>query len=237
MIRTLNLCKSFGSLKALDNINIEIPPCSITALVGPNGAGKSTLMRILCQLCPPSDGEILYREKILMPDSPNYRRKIGFLQENPPFYGSMKVSEYIEFIAFIYSVPRDDAAKRGRDLLSILNLENCKDKRLKALSKGYVQRTLLAAAMIHEPEILILDEPFSGLDPNQIQDVRNLLVEKSKNNAILICTHNLSEVAQLCGRIIILNLGKVLVQNSLEKLIYGKKDLEQLFSELTRVQK
>jgi ABC-2 type transport system ATP-binding protein len=213
-IRVSALTKIFTQQKALDAISFAITPGEIVGLLGPNGAGKSTLMKILTGFIPQTGGTATVASYDVNERQLQVKAKVGYLPENNPLYADMYVREYLAFVAGTYGVSK----KRIADLIDLTGLQPEKHKKIRQLSKGYRQRVGLAAALIHDPEVLILDEPTTGLDPNQLVEIRNLIKELGKEKTVLLSTHIMQEVAQLCDRVIIINNGKMMADKSISEL-------------------
>jgi len=216
-IQVKDLTKIYGAQKAIDQISFEIETGEIVGFVGPNGAGKSTTMKILTGFIPPTSGNAKINTLDLIENSLEIRKHIGYLPENNPLYPDMYVKEYLEFVSGIYHLGKQTHA-RIQEIIEQTGLTiECK-KKIGALSKGYRQRVGLAQALIHDPEILILDEPTSGLDPNQIVEIRNLISELGKEKTVLLSTHIMQEVEAICDRIIIINKGEIVADDSIKSI-------------------
>jgi ABC-2 type transport system ATP-binding protein len=209
--------KTYGVQNALDDVSFEINNGEIVGFIGPNGAGKSTMMKIICGYLPPSSGHVEVNGIDVTEDTLKIRQHIGYLPENNPLYHDMYVKEYLEYVAGIYKI-----GKKTRnvidDIIERTGLSPEKHKRIGQLSKGYRQRVGLAQALIHDPRILILDEPTTGLDPNQIKDMRALIKEAGKDKTIMLSTHIMQEVEAICDRVIIINQGKIVANDSTHNL-------------------
>lgn len=229
-IQVKELTKIYGEQKAIDQISFEIKTGEIVGFVGPNGAGKSTTMKILTGFIPPSSGKAKINDLDLIENSLEIRKHIGYLPENNPLYLDMYVKEYLEFVAGIYKLgkktclPAGTAKSRIEEIIAQTGLTIEQKKKIGALSKGYRQRAGLAQALIHDPDILILDEPTSGLDPNQIVEIRNLISQVGKEKTVLLSTHIMQEVEAICDRIIIINKGKIVADDSIEAIFSHTKD-------------
>lgn len=204
-IEVKGITKTYGSQKALDNVSFSIGSGEIVGFLGPNGAGKSTMMKILTCYIPQSEGEAYVCDLDTQEKSIEVREKVGYLPEHNPLYLEMYVKEYLNFIAGIHKTSRD----RIPEMIEKTGLGSEQHKKLSQLSKGYRQRAGLAAALLHDPEVLILDEPTTGLDPNQLVEIRNLIKEIGKEKTIMLSTHIMQEVEVLCNRVIIINNGKI----------------------------
>ncbi|MCB0409774.1 MAG: gliding motility-associated ABC transporter ATP-binding subunit GldA, partial [Flavobacteriales bacterium] len=207
-----NVTKIYGEQKALDNVSFEIEKGHIVGFLGPNGAGKSTMMKIITCFIPQTSGEVKVCGFDVTDEPIDVKRHVGYLPEHNPLYLDMYVKEYLDFTAGVYKVPnRKDRVKEMIDMVG-LGLEQ--NKKIGALSKGYRQRVGLAQAMIHDPEVLILDEPTTGLDPNQLEEIRNLIKQIGKEKTIMLSTHIMQEVEAICDKTIIINRGKLVANDS-----------------------
>ncbi|MEB8330125.1 gliding motility-associated ABC transporter ATP-binding subunit GldA [Flavobacteriaceae bacterium KMM 6897] len=213
-IAVKNITKSFGSQKALSNISFTIEKGEIVGFLGPNGAGKSTLMKILTTYSLADNGEAAVNSFDVITDKKQVQKSIGYLPEHNPLYLDMYVKEYLEFNANVYKVGKD----RIETVIGQTGLTPESHKKIGQLSKGYRQRVGLAAALLHDPEVLILDEPTTGLDPNQLLEIRKLIIEIGKEKTILLSTHIMKEVEAVCDRVIIINKGVVVADKKLEEL-------------------
>lgn len=230
-IKFQHITKLYGTQKALDEVNFSIETGEIIGLLGPNGAGKSTLIKILIGLLSPESGQLFNHDQALNTQSLNYKRRIGYLPEDNPLPQELFVKEYLAQTAALYALNPFD----GKTLIERTGLTPVEHKKIGALSKGFKQRLGLAAALIHEPELLVLDEPMTGLDPNQIQEIRKLIKSLSPKTTVLLSTHILQDISAICDRILVLNQGK-LVKDLALKDLDNKNDteaLEALFTEWT----
>jgi len=224
------ITKKFKKVTVLDNISFKIKKGEIIGFLGPNGAGKTTTMRIILGLLRPTTGEIFINdEKQTDTNLLDFRKKIGYLPEDNPLYFDLKVFEYLKFIAQVKKV---DDNKLFKKLIIDCGLQEVISKKIDYLSRGYRQRVGLAAALLGSPEILILDEPTVGLDPNQVIEIRKLIKNLAQQKTIIFSTHILSEVKALCKKIIIIDKGRVVAEGDLKKLTKGKS-LEKFFQKLT----
>jgi len=218
MIEVKNLVKEFPGRRAVDGVSFQVQTGEILGFLGPNGAGKTTTMRILTGFMPPTSGQASIAGHDVFDESDECRRRVGYLPENVPLYPEMRVEEYLTFRARLHKV---GVAKRPRAVARAMELCRVADRRrsvIGTLSKGYRQRVALADALVGEPEILILDEPTVGLDPKQIRDVRALIRDLGREHTILLSTHILPEVEMICGRVIIIDNGKIVAQDTTEAL-------------------
>ncbi len=209
MIKVEQLSKRYGSSVAVDAIDFEVKKGEIVGFLGPNGAGKSTTMKMLAGFLPPTSGRAEVAGFDVFTQSLRAREHIGYLPENVPLYPDMRVREFLRYRAALKGVPGRRMRERVGDVLELCNLQDVEKKVIGRLSKGYRQRVGLADAMIHEPDLLILDEPTIGLDPNQIRQVRDLIRNLKRHHTILLSTHILPEVEMLCSRVIIINKGRI----------------------------
>jgi len=218
-IAVQNVTKYYGEQKALDNVSFEVNTGEIVGFLGPNGAGKSTMMKIITGFIPASSGTVKVNDLEVGTDNIEVRRLIGYLPENNPLYPEMYVREYLGFVASIYksSIPKK---KLIDDIVELTGLSPEQNKKIGSLSKGYRQRVGLAQALIHTPSVLILDEATTGLDPNQIVEIRNLIKETGKEKTVLLSTHIMQEVEAICDRVIIIDKG-VVVANEEKSKIYS----------------
>lgn len=216
-IKVTNLSKIYGSQKALDSISFEAHKGEILGFLGPNGAGKSTTMKILTGYIPASSGQAFINGIEINENSIAIRKEVGYLPELNPLYTDMYVKEFLLFIANSYGIT-DGANQAAEEMISKTGLSLERKKKISQLSKGYKQRVGLAAAMIHNPSVLILDEPTSGLDPNQVSEIRNLIKEIGKNKTVILSSHIMQEVEAMCDRVIIINRGKIVADDKIEKL-------------------
>ena len=216
MIRVENLTKDYGSRRAISNLNFEAEQGEVVGFLGPNGAGKTTTMRILTGYMPPTDGTAIVAGYDVVNESLEARKRIGYVPETVPLYTDMTAVEYLEFMAELRHIP--NATDRAYDTLKMVGLENRAESFIGSLSKGMRQRVGLAQALIHQPEVLILDEPTIGLDPAQVVEVRNVIKEIGKQRTVLLSTHILSEAQQICDRVLIINKGKIVAEDTPENL-------------------
>jgi ABC-2 type transport system ATP-binding protein len=211
-----NLLKVYGSQKAVNDISFSVNKGEIVGFLGPNGAGKSTTMKIITGYLQADGGEALVSGINVAVDPIATRKKIGYLPEANPLYVDMYIKEYLDFIAGIHEV--NNRKKRIADVIELTGLTVEQKKKIGQLSKGYKQRVGLAASLIHDPEVLILDEPTTGLDPNQILEIRRVIKDQGKNKTVLFSSHILQEVQAICDRVIIINKGKLVADDTLANL-------------------
>jgi ABC-2 type transport system ATP-binding protein len=222
MIEVENLSKYYGRLAAIRNVNFRVEPGEIVGFLGPNAAGKTTTMRILTCFSPPSSGDAKVLGMSVWNDSIQIRKKIGYLPENVPLYDWMRVRGYLEFVARAKGVASASRAAEIDRVASSVGLEEVMGKIIKWLSKGFRQRVGLAQALIGDPPILILDEPTIGLDPRQIREIRQLIKSFSRNRTVILSTHILPEVSQVCDRVIIINKGSIVAEDTPANLTSGQ---------------
>ncbi len=218
MITVKNVCKKYGSFVAVDNISFEIDDGEIIGLLGPNGAGKSTTMNMLTGFIEPTSGEILINGVNISKKSKKAKSNIGYMPENVPLYKDLTVKEFINYMAELKYVKGKDRKNMVSDIMAKTNLTDVQNKLIKNLSRGYKQRVSMAGALVGSPKILILDEPTVGLDPKQITEIRNLIKSLAKDHTIIISSHILSEISQMCKKVIILNKGKLIAIDTPENL-------------------
>ena len=225
-----NVSKFYREQAALKSVSIEVKKGEVVGFLGPNGAGKSTLMKIITCYLPASEGEVKVCEEDVKKETLSIRRKIGYLPENNPLYLEMYIKEYLEFVAGVYHSPKSRIA----EMIQLTGLTPEQDKKVGELSKGYRQRVGLAAALIHNPEVLILDEPTTGLDPNQLAEIRALIKEIGKDKTVLLSTHIMQEVDKMCNRVVIINKGEIVADQSIDELQKQEVDLEAYFRQITQ---
>lgn len=216
MIRVEGLTKDYGPRRAISDLTFDAEQGEILGFLGPNGAGKTTTMRILTGYMPPTAGKAEVAGFDVVDQSLEVRRRVGYMPETIPLYPDMTVFDYLKYMADLRRV--SDAEDRVLDLLEMLHMEDRADSYISNLSKGMRQRVGLGQALVHDPEVLILDEPTIGLDPVQIIEVRNLIREAGKKQTVLLSTHILSEAQQICNRVLIINKGKIVAEDSPERL-------------------
>ena len=232
-IQVSNLTKKYGSQRAVDNISFEVKTGEILGFLGPNGAGKTTTMKILTCFMAPSDGNVKIGEYSIHEDAEQIKKKIGYLPEHNPLYLDMQMIDYLQFVAHLHGLSKDKIEKRVAEMVAVCGLNVEKHKKIGELSKGYRQRVGLAQALIHDPEILILDEPTTGLDPNQIVEIRKLIREIGKEKTVILSTHILPEVEATCDRILIINNGKIVADGTSEVLRKQAQGQEALRIEIS----
>lgn len=227
-ITVSNLTKTYGSQKAVDDISFEVNSGEILGFLGPNGAGKSTTMKIITCYLKPTSGSVSLNNNSIYDDSRAIRRRIGYLPEHTPLYTDMTIVDYLRFTAELQEVPQPQITPRVREMVELCGLAPERHKYIRELSKGYRQRVGLAQALIHDPEVLILDEPTTGLDPNQIVEIRSLIKEIGQRKTVMLSSHILKEVEATCDRILIINRGKLVADGSTDELKRRAKGANQL---------
>jgi ABC-2 type transport system ATP-binding protein len=206
-----NITKTYGAQNALNNVSFEVKTAEVVGFLGPNGAGKSTMMKILTCFIPQSSGSATVCGFDVSEQSLEVRRNVGYLPEHNPLYLDMYVKEYLEFIAGLHQLKNVNA--RIAEMIEMTGLQVEQKKKIGALSKGYRQRVGLAQALIHDPKVLILDEPTTGLDPNQLGEIRNLIKQVGKEKTVMLSTHIMQEVEAVCDRVIIINNGQIVAND------------------------
>jgi ABC-2 type transport system ATP-binding protein len=216
MIQVNGLTKDYGARRAIDNLTFDAEQGEIVGFLGPNGAGKTTTMRILTGYMPPTEGTATVAGYDIIDESLEVRKRVGYLPETVPLYNDMTALEYLKFMAELRRIP--DPEERAYETLENVNLEERANSYIGTFSKGMRQRIGLAQALIHRPEVLILDEPTIGLDPAQVVEIRNVIREIGKDRTVLLSTHILSEAQQMCDRVLIINKGKIVTEDTPENL-------------------
>jgi ABC-2 type transport system ATP-binding protein len=227
MLKVKKVSKNFGGTEAVKDLSFELEKGDIAGLLGPNGAGKTTTMRMITSYYFPSEGEITIDGKNTQTETLETQSLIGYLPENNPLYLEMLVVDFLMMSAKLQNVEKEDVEARIKKISKEVGIYERLLSPISELSKGYKQRVGLAAAMIHDPKLLILDEPTEGLDPNQREDIRKLIIDMSKDKVILISTHVMQEVDAMCNKVIVINDGQLVTQGSPKKL-----DLEAIFKKL-----
>ena len=211
-----NITKLFGKQKALDSVNLKVNKGELVGFLGPNGAGKSTLMKIITGFLPADSGNVLVNNDTVTTENTAIRKNIGYLPENNPLYTDLYVKEYLELTAGCYKLK--NKKHRVNEMVELTGLTGERHKKIKALSKGYRQRVGLAQALIHDPSVLILDEPTTGLDPNQLEEIRRLIREISKEKTVILSSHIMQEVEAVCNRVLIINKGKIVADGGITEI-------------------
>ncbi|MFN4182725.1 MAG: ABC transporter ATP-binding protein, partial [bacterium] len=234
MLEVRGLKKRFGKREALKGISFEVKEGDIVGFLGPNGAGKTTTMRILMGYLSPTEGSARVAGYDVRTHPIEVKKRAGYMPENPPLYPEMTVSGFLSFIARLKRVPPRQRKQRIEEVVEQVGIGDVLHRMIGHLSRGYRQRVGLAQALIHHPDVLILDEPTAGLDPKQIHDIRQLITHLGKKRTVLISTHILPEVVQTCNQAIIINEGQILAQDSLENLTRTWKGRTKVFIEVRR---
>ena len=230
-LEIINLTKKFGEQTALHNINLDIHKNEIIGLLGPNGAGKSTLMKSIVGALKIEEGEIIFDGKNITENETEVKKNIGFLPENNPLYLEMYVKEYLQFVADIHQISKE----KVDEIIDLVGSTPEKSEKISQLSKGYKQRVGLAQAILHAPDLLILDEPTNGLDPNQILEIRNVIKEIGKEKTIILSTHIMQEVEALCTRVILIHQGNIIQDADIADFKGKFNNLEEAFAHYTSV--
>lgn len=217
-IRVQNLTKLYGQQKAVDKVSLTVQPGEIVGFLGPNGAGKSTTMKIATGYLPPTDGTVEVNGFDVRMQSMDVRRSVGYLPEHNPLYVDLYVKEYLRFAGSLHGLKGSELSRRVTDMIELVGLGREQHKRIGQLSKGYRQRVGLAQALLHNPPVLILDEPTTGLDPNQLADIRQVIRDAGRDKTVLFSTHIMQEVEALCDRVIIINRGRIVANGPLSQL-------------------
>ncbi|MFD2515255.1 gliding motility-associated ABC transporter ATP-binding subunit GldA [Pontibacter locisalis] len=223
-VEVKNLTKTFGAQRAVDDISFVVEQGQILGFLGPNGAGKSTTMKIATCYLPPTSGTILVNGHDVVQEPMAVRRNVGYLPEHNPLYLDMYVHEYLQFVASVYGLKGKLAKARVQEMVELCGLTLEQGKKIGALSKGYRQRVGLAQALVHDPQVLILDEPTTGLDPNQIVEIRSLIKQIGRDKTVIFSTHIMQEVAAICDRVVIINRGKLVANSDVASLQAGGKN-------------
>jgi len=236
MVTVKNLTKDFGPIRAVDNVSFEVEKGTILGFLGPNGAGKSTTMKMVTGFLKPTSGTAIVAGHDVRTDPVEVKKRIGYLAESSPAYHEMTVLEFLDFVGECRGFRNRDAREnRVNEVVDLCNLESVRRQPIETLSKGFKQRVGFAQAVIHDPPILILDEPTDGLDPNQKHEVRKIISGMAENKVIILSTHILEEVDALCTRIIIIADGRIVIDETPEEIrkVHGEK-LDEVFRKLTQ---
>ncbi|MEI7582377.1 ATP-binding cassette domain-containing protein [Runella sp.] len=232
-IRIQHLTKNYGNQKAVNDISFDVNPGEIMGFLGPNGAGKSTTMKITTGYLSATSGRVEVCGFEVAKQSMEVRRNIGYLPEHNPLYTEMYIKEFLRFVGTLYGLKGEKLTLRVSEMIEICGLEVEQRKKIGQLSKGYRQRVGLAQALIHNPPVLILDEATTGLDPNQIVEIRNLIKAVGKEKTVLFSSHIMQEVEAICDRAVIINRGQIVANRTLVELQSEGKSLEEVFHQLT----
>lgn len=224
MIKIESLSKSFGKIKALDNLNLDIKKGELLGIIGPNGAGKTTAIRITCCILKPDSGDVLVNGMSIHQEPIQIKSMIGYLPEEPNLYERFKAKDLLRYFAELYGVPKDRITGRIDEMLELVGMSHRADDRINTFSKGLRQRIGIARALVHDPEILIFDEPTMGLDPATSNNIREFIRDLKGDKTIILCTHYMDEADSLCDRVVILDQGKILdmgTPHDLKSKIHG----------------
>lgn len=232
-----SLVKRFDDVQAVDHVDLDICRGEVIGFLGPNGAGKSTTMKMIAGFLTPDKGGVEICGINMLEDAAEAKKKIGYLPEGAPTYGEMSCLDFLEFIAHMRGFSGDDARKRVIEVAEKTALLDVLHREIDTFSKGYKRRVGLAQAILHDPEVLILDEPTDGLDPNQKRHVRELIQQMAINKAIIISTHILEEVEAICNRVNIIAAGRIVADGTVKDLTESGRSLEQVFYDITVTQK
>ena len=218
MIEVKNVTKKYGSFTAVDNISFDVKDGEVVGFLGPNGAGKSTTMNMITGFIEPTDGQIIINGNDISKKPKKAKKQIGYMPENVPLYYDLTVKEFVTYMAELKFVKRQDKKEQVEKVIKETGLESVQEKLIKNLSRGYKQRVSMAGALVGDPDVIILDEPTVGLDPKQITEIRNLIKELGKKHTVILSTHILPEVSQICERVVIINKGKIVAVDTPENL-------------------
>ena len=224
MIEVKNVTKKYGNKIAVDNINFEVKDGEVVGFLGPNGAGKSTTMNMITGFIEPTDGTIMINGNDISKKAKKAKKQIGYMPENVPLYHELTVKEFITYMAELKFVKRPERKAEVDKVIKEAGLENVKNRLIRNLSRGYKQRASLAGALVGNPDVIILDEPTVGLDPKQITEIRGLIKELGKKHTVILSTHILSEVSQICEKVVIINKGKIVAIDTPENLEQKTKE-------------
>jgi ABC-2 type transport system ATP-binding protein len=225
-LQVSNLTKIYGQQKAVNNISFSVQPGEIVGFLGPNGAGKSTTMKISTGYVPPTSGQVLVNGLDVTTQSLQVRQVMGYLPEHNPLYLDMYVHEYLRFVGKVFQLANRELKSRVGEIVSLCGLEREQNKKIEQLSKGYRQRVGLAQALIHNPQVLVLDEPTTGLDPNQILEIRKLIKEISTSKTVIFSTHIMQEVQAICNRVIVINQGELVADAPVAALLKSQPQVQ-----------
>ena len=223
--------KKYGDQDALIDVSFSLKKGDIVGFLGPNGAGKTTLMKIITSIIKQDSGDITINGYDTQKNEISTKKQIGYLAENNPLYKDMLVTEYLDFIASLYEI--ENKKDKVKEIIKKTGLESEIKKKIEELSKGYKQRVGIAAALVHDPNVLILDEPTTGLDPNQLIEIRKLIQEIGQEKIVLLSTHILQEIPKICNHVIIINKGRIVENTKMQNLIKTSNNLEDHFQKLT----
>ena len=229
MIEVKNITKKYGKFTAVDNISFNIKDGEVVGFLGPNGAGKSTTMNMITGFIEPTEGQIIINGNDMAKKPGKAKKQIGYMPESVPSYSELTVKEFVRYMAELRMVERKERKEMVQKVIKETGLEDVQNKLIKNLSRGYKQRVSMAGALVGNPDVLILDEPTVGLDPKQIMEIRSLIKSLGKNHTVILSSHILSEVSQICERVIIINKGKIIAIDTPENLENRVKDKNSIF--------
>lgn len=234
-LKVENISKTYGEIKAVQDISFKTQIGEIIAILGPNGAGKSTLMNMISGFIAPTSGKIFVLEQDISSNAIEGKKNIGFLPEGSPLYPDLTVKEFLNYMAELRGLSRTAKKERLEEIIETAKIKEVYNQKIETLSKGYLRRVGFAQSIISDPEILLLDEPTDGLDPNQKEHMRSLIKQLGQNKTILISTHLLDEAENIAGRIILLNQGKIITDGTLKDILFkaDSSDLDTAFKKLT----
>ncbi|MBZ0273151.1 ABC transporter ATP-binding protein [bacterium] len=228
MVEVRDLVKSYGDVEAVSGVNFSVARGEVLGFLGPNGAGKTTTMRVITGFMPPTNGTVLVDGLDVVTDNLEVRRRIGYLPEHPPLYLEFTARENLEFAARLKGVPKDKRRERIAFAMDRCGLAHMQNRFASQMSKGYRQRLGLACAIVHDPEVLVLDEPTIGLDPVQIQEIRGLIRELGRDHTVILSTHILPEVVMTCRRVVIIHEGRIVADGPIEELTRAMHDAPRI---------
>jgi len=232
-LKVNSISKIYRSKKVLNNVSFELNKGNILGLIGKNGAGKSTVLKILSSLID-FDGDVLINKKSIKKMDAKSKKQVGYLSENNPLYMDFYITEYLNFIGNLNGLFKDSLQRRKKVVIELCGLKNFQNEKIKNLSKGYRQRVGIASAFIHDPDILILDEPTTGLDPSQILEIRELIKNLAKNKIVIFSSHLLNEINEICNKVIFLDKGNIVLKSSIKELKnrYNNISLDKIFNKI-----
>ena len=232
-LKVNSISKIYRSKKVLNNVSFELNKGNILGLIGKNGAGKSTVLKILSSLID-FGGDVLINKKSIKKMDAKSKKQVGYLSENNPLYMDFYISEYLNFIGNLNGLFKDSLQRRKKVVIELCGLKNFQNEKIKNLSKGYRQRVGIASAFIHDPDILILDEPTTGLDPSQILEIRELIKNLAKNKIVIFSSHLLNEINEICNKVIFLDKGNIVLKSNIKELKnrYNNISLDKIFNKI-----
>tara|TARA_Y100000746_G_C15452347_1_gene427718 strand:- start:303 stop:1022 length:720 start_codon:yes stop_codon:yes gene_type:complete len=232
-LKVNSISKIYRSKKVLNNVSFELNKGNILGLIGKNGAGKSTVLKILSSLID-FGGDVLINKKSIKKMDAKSKKQVGYLSENNPLYMDFYITEYLNFIGNLNGLFKDSLQRRKKVVIELCGLKNFENEKIKNLSKGYRQRVGIASAFIHDPDILILDEPTTGLDPSQILEIRELIKNLAKNKIVIFSSHLLNEINEICNKVIFLDKGNIVLKSNIKELKnrYNNISLDKIFNKI-----